>query len=85
MLAIHFRGGDRYLPSKFTKAVVVVICIQEVPSLNLAQVINYYLELDFLWFSSVPPSQYQDSVSNLAIAASFHILSKYLFINHPTI
>jgi hypothetical protein len=52
MLATHFRGGDRYVPSKFTKAVVVVICIQEVLSSNLAQVINYYPEIDFLWIAS---------------------------------
>jgi hypothetical protein len=84
MLATHFRGGDRYVPSKFTNAAVVVICIQQVPSSNLAQVINYYPKLD-LWFSTVPPGQYQDSTSNQDTATFFHILTKYLFISHPTI
>ena len=61
-----------------------VICIFEATGSNLGRSINYPY-LDFSWFSSVRTGKCQDTASNSAKAASFHVLPYSFFRSQSTI
>jgi hypothetical protein len=59
-------------------------CVWDVLGSNLSPETGYS-DGGFLWFSSVPSGKFWGSTLNQVTAASFHVLSNLLFINHPII
>lgn len=70
--------------NKLPHGVMLLICTFEAPDSNLGRSINYPY-LDFSWFSSVRTGKCQDTASNSAKGASFHILPYSLFRSQSTI